>query len=216
MNLLNSLERKLYRLRLKPFYQYLIYLMGIVYLFAFFFPASGLWQRLSLSMPAVMKGEVWRLITFLVLPPMTAPLNALLFLYFYYFLGTALEAKWGVRRFFLFYALGALGALAGAVITGAGTNTYLNMSLFFAFALIYPNHEILLFFVLPIKMKWLAALNALYFLFSFITMPLSHKAAILLSLANLFLFFGGDIINMVRQNAYQFRRRRQFRSSFRK
>lgn len=216
MNILNQLERKMYRLNLQPFYRYVIYLMGAVYLFALFFPAAHLIDRFSFYAPLIMKGEVWRLLTFLIVPPVSSPLNTLLFLYFYYFLGTTLEAKWGVRRFFLFYVLGALGAVLGGLITGYGTNTYLNLSLFFAFALIFPEYEILLFFILPIKMKWLAALNALFFLFSFISYPLAYKAAILLSLANLFLFFGGDIYNRLRQAIYQFKRRQQFRSNFRR
>lgn len=216
MKFLNQLERRLYRFNIQPFYRYIIFLMGAVYLFALFFPMAGLIERFAFLSNRVLQGEVWRLVTFLFVPPISSPLNTLLFLYFYYFLGTTLEAKWGVRRFLLFYALGALGAIAGGFITGFSSNTYLNMSLFFAFALLFPDYEILLFFILPIKMKWLAALNGLFFLFSFISYPLSHKVAILLSLANLFLFFGGDIYNRSRQAIYQFKRRQQFRSSFRK
>lgn len=216
MNFLNQLERRMYRLNMQPFYRYIVYLMGSIYLFALFFPAAHLIERFSFLASSVLGGEVWRLLTFLIVPPMGSPFNTLLFLYFYYFLGTTLEAKWGVRRFFLFYALGALGAIIGGFITGYATNAYLNMSLLFAFALIFPEYEILLFFILPIKMKWLAALDALFFLFAFISYPISNKVAILFSLANLFLFFGGDIYNRLRQAVYQFKRRQQFRSSFRK
>lgn len=214
MNILNQLERKMYRLNLQPFYRYIVYTMGAVYLFVMFFPTANLIQLFSFDAQLILQGQVWRLLTFLVIPPLSSPLYTLLFLYFYYFLGTSLEAKWGVRRFFLYYVLGALGAILGGFITGHSTNTYLNMSLFFAFALIFPDYELLLFFILPLKIKWIAALNAFFFLFSFISYPLSDKIAILLSLANLFLFFGGDIYNKLRQSIYQYKRRKQFRSYF--
>lgn len=214
MNIINQIERKLSRFSIQPFYRYIVFAMGGVYLLNLFFPTFGLIFRLSLFREAVLQGEFWRLLTFLIIPYMGNPLYTFLSLYFYYFIGTTLESRWGARRFLLFYALGALGAIIGAFITGYSSNTYLNLSLFFAFALVFPDYEILLFFVLPIKMKWLALINALFFLSSFIYQPWSDKVAILFSLANLFLFFGGDIWNKLRQSIYHWNRRRQFRSKF--
>lgn len=214
MNIINQIERKLSRFSIQPFYRYIVFAMGGVYLLNLFFPTFGLIFRLSLFREAVLQGEFWRLLTFLIIPYIGNPLYTFLSLYFYYFIGTTLESRWGARRFLLFYALGALGAIIGAFITGYSSNTYLNLSLFFAFALVFPDYEILLFFVLPIKMKWLALINALFFLSSFIYQPWSDKVAILFSLANLFLFFGGDIWNKLRQSIYHWNRRRQFRSKF--
>ncbi len=216
MSLLNQLERKLYKFRIQPFYKYLIFAMGGVYLLNLFFPTFNLIYRLSLIRDRVLAGEIWRLVTFLFVPLASNPMYTFLALYFYYFIGTTLEARWGARRFFLFYLIGALGTIIGAFITGYSTNTYLNFSLFFAFALVYPDYEILLFFILPIKMKWLALINGLFFLSSFIYQPWSEKIAIIISLANIILFFGGDILNKIRQTIYQWKRRRQFRSSFKK
>lgn len=216
MSLLNQLERKLYKFRIQPFYKYLIFTMGGVYLLNLFFPTFNLIYRLSLIRDRVLAGEIWRLVTFLFVPLASNPMYTFLALYFYYFIGTTLEARWGARRFFLFYLIGALGTIISAFITGYSTNTYLNFSLFFAFALVYPDYEILLFFILPIKMKWLALINGLFFLSSFIYQPWSEKIAIIISLANIILFFGGDILNKIRQTVYQWKRRRQFRSSFKK
>lgn len=216
MNIINQIERKLSRFSIQPFYKYIVFAMGGVYLLDLFFPTFGLIFRLSLFRDIVLRGEIWRLLTFLVIPYLGNPLYTFLSLYFYYFIGTTLENRWGARRFLLFYALGALGAIIGAFITGFGSNIYLNLSLFFAFALVFPDYEILLFFVLPIKMKWLALLNALFFLSSFVYQPWSDKVAILFSLANLFLFFGGDIWNKLRQSIHQWKRRRQFQSHFKK
>jgi membrane associated rhomboid family serine protease len=216
VNLINYLERKFYRIRFKPFYKYVVFAMGAVFILDLFVPRLNLSWRLSLIMPAVVSGEIWRLVTFLVVPPSNNPLSLFLMLYFYYFLGTALEARWGARRFFLFYAIGALGAIIGAVITGYGSNVYLNMSLFFAFALLYPDFQIMLFFILPIKMKWLALLNALFFLSSFVTSSWPNRAAILFSLANLFLFFGGDIVNKSRLQINHWKRKQQFRNTYKR
>ena len=216
VNLINYLERKLHRIRFQPFYQYIVISMATVYVLNLFLPRLNLTWQLSLIMPAVMNGQVWRLITFLVVPPSSNPLTLFLMLYFYYFLGTVLEARWGARRFFLFYAIGTLGAILGALITGYGSNVYLNLSLFFAFAVLYPDYQIMLFFVVPVKMKWLALLNALFFVSSFINTSWPDRIAILFSIANLLLFFGGDIINKARLQINHWKRKQQFRGTFRR
>ncbi|MHC1785479.1 MAG: rhomboid family intramembrane serine protease [Christensenellales bacterium] len=211
MNWLNALERKLYRLRIHPFFRYIIFAMAGVYLLQLFFPRFNLIGLLSLHMPSVYRGQIWRLITFLLIPQLSSPLYALLTLYFYYFIGTALENRWGARRFFIFYVIGALGAILAGLLTQFGMNTYIYLSMFFAFAILNPENQVLLFFVLPIKMKWLALLNAAFFLVSLIGGSWPERAAIIASLFNIFLFFGGDIINLVRDAVAQWQRRQSFK-----
>ena len=222
MSILNRLERRLSRWRIQPFYKYLVIAMAGVYLLDMFTRGTSIAARLALFMPRVFSGEVWRLVTFLVVPPGGSIFQTALTLYFYYFVGTALEARWGARRFLLFYAIGALAAITAALITyvlgigagGFGTNLYLNLSLFFAFAITYPDFQILLFFILPIKMKWLALLNALYYIYNFVFGAWDVRIAILLSLVNLVLFFGGDMLNLARTSANQWKRRQAFRRSW--
>ena len=137
-------------------------------------------------------------------------------MYFYYFIGTALESKWGARRFLLYFIIGVVGAILAAVISGIGTNHFLLMSMFFAFAILYPENELLLFFVLPVKMKWLGLLNAVYYLYALFIGSWADRAALVFSLVNLFLFFGGDLINLTRSTIAQWKRRRQFRSAQRR
>jgi len=213
MKLLNQLERKMYRLRIAPFFHYVIFAMAGVYALDLLFPSFGLIYRLSLIMPMVYGGEVWRLVSFIVLPSAGNILYAALSMYFYYIIGTTLESKWGPRRFLLYFLIGVLGAILAAVITQFGTNRYLFLSMFFAYAMINPEQELLLFFVVPVKMKWIALLNAVYFIYVLIVGSWSMKAAVLLSLLNLFLFFGGDIINLIRRSLQQYRRRRMFRKA---
>ncbi len=83
-------------------------------------------------------------------------------LYFYYLIGTALEREWGSFWFDVYYFCGAIGTVIAGFITGSATNYYLNMSLFFAFAALYPNFQVLLFFFIPIKIKWLAYVDAAF------------------------------------------------------
>ena len=107
----------------------------------------------------------------------------------------------------------ALGALLAALITQVGTNHFVYMSMFFAFALLHPEQELMLFFVLPIKMKWLALFNAVYYVYLFAVGGWPQRVALLFSLLNLFLFFGGDIINLIRGSYHQWQRRRRFKNA---
>lgn len=216
MKLMNRLERKLYRFRIVPFFKYIIFAMAGIYALDLFFPSFRLYLRMLLFMPLVYQGEVWRLLTFIIIPPASSILFTALNMYFYYFIGTALENKWGARRFLLYFVIGVIGAILAAVITGIGTNHFLLMSMFFAFAILYPENELLLFFVLPVKMKWLGLLNAVYYTYALIAGSWADRASLLFSLINLFLFFGGDIINLTRNTIQQRRRRRQFQNAQRR
>ena len=131
--------------------------MLLVYLLSLLFPPlTGL---LSLDRAALFRGQVWRLLTFLFVPPTTSPLWILFQLYFNCLLGRGLEQQWGVFRFNLYYLCGMVGAILAALLTGYGTNNYLNLSLFFAFAAFYPDYKLLIFFILPVKIKYLAILD---------------------------------------------------------
>ena len=215
MKLLNQLERKLYRLPLKPFFRYMVLAMAGIYVLELFFPTFNLISRMSLYTAPLLRGEIWRVLTFLIVPPFGGILQAALSLYFFFFIGTALETRWGVRRFFLFYVIGAVFAIIAAFFTGYGTNLYLNLSLFFAFAVIYPDYQILLFFVLPIKVKWLALLNLIFYFASLINAPDYTRAAIIASLLHILLFFGGDLTNMARSTINQWKRRQAFKKNSR-
>ena len=215
MSILNKLERWLHKYRVKPFFNYIVFAMAGIYLLNLFFPQFFLTFRLSLIRESVFNGEVWRLLTFLINPPGGSILQTALTLYFYYFIGTALEARWGARRFLVYYAVGAAAAIIAGMLTGFGTNLYLNLSLFFAFAIQYPDFQLLLFFILPIKVKWLALLNTVYYVYGFISGTWPLRIAILLSLVNFILFFGGDLINKSRLAIQQWKRRQIFKKNSR-
>lgn len=129
---------------------------------------------LTFNLNALLQGEVWRLVTFVFVPQFRTPFSLLISLYFYYWIGSTLERQWGTAKFNLYYLSGMLLTVLGAVLaslisgnhflTVAGT-TYVNLSMFFAFAFLFPDAQVLLFFILPIKMKWLAYLDAALFAF---------------------------------------------------
>jgi len=216
MSFINKMERKMYGWRIQPFFRYIIFAMAGVYLLHYLVPQYPLIAQMMFVRDLILQGQVWRLVTFLLIPPsLGGIIQTALMLYFYYFIGTALEGRWGARRFLLFYLVGALAAIIAGFITGYGVNQFLYLSMFFAFAIQYPDFQLLLFFMLPIKVKWLALFNALYHLYLFIIGGWPIRVAIVLSLANLVLFFGGDLLTMVRQGIAQWRRRLIFKKNSR-
>lgn len=170
----------------------------------------------SLSRDALFRGEIWRLVTFVFVPESYNLMTLVFSLYLYWMIGSALESRWGSNRFTAYYLFGMAGAILAALITGYGVNTYLNLSLFLAFAALFPDFQLMLFFIIPVKVKYLALLDGALLLYSLIANPWYAKAAILLSLLNLFFFLGGDLINTLRNESRYWKTRRNFRKAFRK
>ena len=141
---------------------------------------------LTLNLNALLHGEVWRLVTFVFVPAYSSPFALLISLYFYYWIGSTLERQWGTAKFNLYYISGALLTVLGVVLaslitgnpylTAAGTG-YVNLSMFFAFAFLFPDTTVLLFFILPVKMKWLAYLDGALFAFDIIKAIGAHNWA---------------------------------------
>ena len=151
------------------------------------------------------------MITFVFVPPNASMITLLFSLYFYWMIGSALEHQWGAFRFNMYYLCGIIGSILSGCITGYATNTYLNMSLFLGFALMFPDFEVNLFFFLPVKMKILALIDAIGLLISFFRVGISGKIALIMAIINVILFFGRDL-KMQIQNAY---RRYQWKKNFR-
>lgn len=201
MKWLNKLERKYGKFAIKNLMLYIIAFNAIVFLLTIADASGGLRDRLMLIPSAVLRGEVWRLVTYIFIPPTTDIIWVIFALYFYYMIGMGLEHEWGSFKFNIYYLLGMLGTTLAAFISGAGgTGVYLNLSLFLAFAYIFPDYEILLFFILPVKMKYLGWLDAVMLVYSFFIGGFSAKLAILAAMLNFFVFFGKDIIQYLKHN----------------
>lgn len=211
MNILNNLERKFGRFAVRELMVYIIGINALIYMLRFGMPQSEAIGKLMLDPRLILQGEVWRLITWVFIPPSASLFWIFFIFYFYYLVGTGLEHEWGSFRFNIFYFTGVLGTAFAAFITGEGaTALYLNLSLFLAFAYVYPDYEILLFFILPVKMKYLAWLNWAFIAFTVLTAPLPNKVAALISISNYFLFFGGDILSTIKHRGSAYNRRKTF------
>lgn len=171
-------------------------------------------QYLTLDRASILQGQVWRLITFVFVPPQNSMiLWVALWLYLYYFIGSSLENTWGKTKFTMFYLFGVIGAIIGAMISGEGHNMYLNLSMFLAFAALAPDMQLMLFLLIPVKIKYLAYLNIAMLAFSFIFSDWPTRAAIFFSFANLILFFSDDFLDKWRNWKRYGKQRRNFRKS---
>lgn len=177
-------------------------ILGQVATFLLTFGHPELAERLTLLPDRIMAGEVWRLVTFVFFPPLTNPIFAFFAWYLLYLMGTALEQQWGDFRYNVYLGISYLATiLAAFAIPGAeGTNAFMLGSVFLAFATLYPNFELCLFFVLPVKVKYLAMLTGIGY---FLTLTLGSwegRAMVLAAVSNYLLFFGRDIWHLMSDN----------------
>ncbi len=173
------------------------------------FSNSAAVSFLAFSPYHVLRGEIWRLVTFIFLP-----VNAgnvfffILSLYFYYWIGNLLEREWGTPKFTLYYLSGmVLSVLTGFIVYFTGGTgiiygaSYINLSMFFAFAVLYPDLQLLLFFIIPVKVKWLAWVDAALFAVSIVSsaLQLNLLGALLplVAMLNFFVFFWTEITGAV-------------------
>ena len=149
-------------------------------------------QLLELDPSLVLRGEVWRLITFLAEPVASGALWMVFALYFLYFIVNGLEEAWGEFRTTLYVLVAVLLTIAFAFVfhVRIGTSVELGTTLFLAAATVAPDFQILLFFVLPVKMKWLAWLTVAYIAYALIVGSWLSRLYLLTMYANYLLFFG--------------------------
>ena len=199
MSLLTRLERTLGRLAIPNLSLYLV--VGQVLFLGLALLGSFDLERIALLPLAVREGEVWRLVTYLFMPlvsvlTMTGALFLAFSLYMFYLMGSALEHFWGEFRFNAYIFIGwALTTAMAFIFPGSyAANTFLILSVFLAFAWLNPDFEILIFFILPVKIKWLALFQWLTYGFLLVVSPWPVRVMILASVGNFLVFFGRDIV----------------------
>jgi len=195
MKLLDKLERELYRFAV-PHLTLLITLGQVVlYVLCYILKAVPT-EDVMLSADRVMNGEVWRLFTFVFTPPITNPIFAFFGWYLFYLMGSALEGRWGRFRYNLFLFVGYLATIGVSFLYpwSEMSNGYLGGSVFLAFAYLYPEFEIYLFFILPIQIRWLAMITWIFYFIQFAFGSAITRLTILASVINFLLFFGREII----------------------
>ena len=204
MKFLNKMERKFGKFAISNIMRYVLILYGIGTAIGFFMPRFyELFLALDFNM--VLKGQVWRLVTFIMHPyPLGGNLFSIVFflieIYLYYMIGNSLENAWGAFRFNLYLLSGIIFNVIAALICYFTFGVpyliglyYIFQSMFLAFAVLYPNVEFLIYMVLPIKVKWLGYLYAIVLGYEVVTSFLSgayvQGVAILVAMMNFLIFF---------------------------
>ena len=205
-NLRRQFELFCYKNRTKGIPNLMLYIVlgtAVVYVMSRIAGNTFLYYLLCFDRTAILHGQIWRLITY----PLTYSAGNLLLtavvLFCYYSLGRAMENIWGTLRFNLYYLSGVVMMDIYCMIFGGTADVaYLNMSLFLAYATLYPDAHFLLFFIIPIK-AWIFALFDLAITLINVIMlsvPVFHfpyNLFPLVALANYFLFFGKDVLNVI-------------------
>lgn len=197
---------------------------------------------LTLNPYEILRGQVWRLVTWIIVPPDTSNLFfVLIMLYFYYSIGTTLERTWGTYRYNVYLLSGMLFTILGSfllmaysyaflpafivgnggeklyfmAISGLFSTYYVNMSIFLAFAATFPESQVLLMFIVPIKIKWLGIVYGILLVSQFFTNPVFVKFVIASSLMN-FLVFWITSRNRIHMSPKQVKRRQEFKREVRR
>ena len=206
-NLLNKAERRFGKYSIQGLMKYIIAIaiagavIGII-------NSDIYYYYLSLDFYAIAHGQIWRLVTFLLYPELTSvnPIEILIFglmSWVYYSIGTSLERIWGAFRFNLYYLSGIVLSVVAALIIQLTLGvvwpigfTYINQALFLAFAFLFPNTTFLLFYIIPVKAKWLGifyaavtALDVFQLLTSNTKGGFVWAIAIIISMLNFIIFF---------------------------
>ena len=183
----------------------------IVYLLAVFAGSAAV-SFLAFDWNAITHGELWRLVTFVFMPGYSSRGDVIwliFFLYLYYMIGTSLEREWGTAKFNIYYLSGVIltavvGIILGLVSEGnvrfSGAD-YVNQSLFFAFAMLYSETRFYIFYILPVKVKWLAILDAALFaidiLSALLRLDFLYALLPIIALLNFFVFFWTAIVDEI-------------------
>ncbi len=239
MNWLNKLERKIGRYAIPNLIVWMIgaYTIG----FVLYTVSPGILNLLTLSPYHILHGQIWRLFTWVLMPTESNLIFLLIMALFYYQLGTTLERTWGTFRFnvyifsgmiftvigaFVLYAIyyvqnlsaiTAMPALAANLSSSLGWGysvNYINMSIFLAFAVMYPDMQVMLYFIIPIKMKWMAIVYGVLIVYNFVMSGWAGRISIVMSMLSFIAFFLSTR-NLKRYTPHEVHRRQKFKAQMR-
>lgn len=227
MNFLNKMERKFGRFAIRNLTKYIIgcYIIGYILMYMQALTRVDLMGFLYLSPYHILHFQIWRLVSWILIPPSSSNiLFVVIMLLFYYSLGSALERTWGAFRYNVYILSGMIFTVIGAFIlyfimgsasvlyAPAFSTYYINLSIFLAFALSYPDMQVLFMMIIPIKIKWLAWLDAAYILYDLVRGSWAIRTVIIASLLNFIIFFLSTR-NFNRISPKEVRRRQQFQKA---
>ena len=225
MKFIDKLERKFGRFGIPNLTVYIIvcYVIG----YALMIVNPGMLNWLSLEPAYILRGQVWRLVTWVLYPPSTSGVLwfAIAVLFFYYPIGTSLERTIGTFKYMLYILSGIVFTIIGAfilyfllggnVLVGSVFSTYyISLSTFLAYALCYPDMQVLLMFIIPVKMKWMAIFYVVIVVYEMIQYIMAGAwylvIPIVASLLNFIIFYFGTK-DFSRYNPKEVHRRNEFR-----
>ena len=237
---MSPFERKFGKYAIKNLSFVLILCYAVGYILQMLDRSGAMILYLTLNPYAILHGQVWRLFTWILIPPSGDNIFfTLIMLYFYWSIGTTLERTWGTYRYNVYLFQGMLFTIAGSfllmgyhylfnadllalygpdyfIISSLSFSTYyINMSIFLAFAATFPDVQVLLMFFIPVKVKWLGIIYGVMLLVSFISSGVNGKFAIAASLLNFVVFFITSR-NMMHLNPKQIHRRQEFKRDVRR
>ena len=239
---MSPFERKFGKYAIRNLSYVLVICYAVGYLIQIMMP--NIFWFLTLDPYAILHGQVWRLVTWILIPPGSLSLFTLLMLYFYCSIGTTLENTWGTYRYNVYLFSGMLFTIIGSFlllgytylfpsdnvasalafygaenyfmqISGVFSTYYINMSIFLAFAATFPDASVLLMFIIPIKVKWLGIIYGIMLFVSFLQGNTVAKFVMAASLMNFIIFFLTSR-NMMHMNPKQIHRRHEFKKDIRK
>ncbi len=205
MDFFQKLERKFGKYAIRNLMYYIVILYGIGLVLCVFNSSGYIslyYQYLALRGDALLRGQIWRIVTFLVYPPAFGNFEfatvffGVIALFMYYSLGRTLEYVWGAFRFNVFFFMGVLGQVIASLVgylvfhqIWIMATGYINLSIFLAFCMCFPDTQFMMFLVIPVKAKWLAIADVCLYAYSFIMGGAAIRCQIVISLANVILFF---------------------------
>ena len=176
--------------------------------------AMFVYNWLTFMPSQIMRGQIWRVITFIFIPSVDNIFSLAISSLFYFFVGRALEQEWGRLKFTIFYLTGVVlqAVFAGimsiwygdyvAIYTLSGAH-YLNMSLFLAYAILNPDGMVRLYFIIPIKMKWLALIDLAYILVGVVLNSFPINMFPLVAILNVAIFFIGRTFRLFNRKKFE-------------
>ena len=193
---------------------------------------------LTLNPYEVLHGQIWRIFTWVIIPPSSLDPFTIIMLLFYYNIGTSLERTWGTYRYNVYLLSGMFFTVVGSFVwllvqylTGGTSSNieyisilasvyfstyYINMSIFLAFSATFPNVQVLLMFLIPVKVKWLGILYGLVLVYDFLFAGnLVTRIAIASSLLSFVIFFVTSRSH-IHMTPKQMKRRVEFRQDIRR
>ena len=210
MSLIVTLEQKFGRFAIPNLVRFIATLQFLNWFLIKWNP--GFFSKLAFVPELILQGELWRLVSYIVLPG-GQDIIWLLTIPFLWMINDGLEQAWGSFRLNLYVFFGMFCiALGGVVSPEPSTGWVLWATLLFAFAVYFPDQEILLFFILPIKIKWLAFIGAAGVGFAFMGNDWSMRIHIFFSLLNFLITFTPGFIRQWKHRGEVMSRRQRFES----